>query len=70
MESGWPVSGSREPVAVRSVSVEEARNDSADEIWRGLLDIMALMFDACERHRTFSGSAMVLRVGGDMVEHG
>jgi hypothetical protein len=52
------------------VNVEEARMESADDIWRGLPDTIALMlFDACERPRLFSASDMVLRVEGDMVEH-
>ena len=67
MESGC-VSGRRE-LAVRSVNVEEARMESADDIWRGLDTIELTLFDACERLRLFSASDMVLRVEGDMVEH-
>ena len=59
------MSGSSDPVAARSVKVEEARMESAEEICRGF-ETIAFMFDTCVRP---SGSAMVFSVDGDMVEH-
>ena len=56
-ESGWR----RVLVAVRSVNVEVAKNDSADEI--------CLWLEGCVRPRPLSGRVMELREERDMVEH-
>ena len=53
-------------MAARSVSVEEAKNDSADEICLGLDE---LMLEGCVRPKLFSGRERELRAGEDMGEH-